>query len=92
MAQKPLLPAALASVPFGFVLVRVRVRFVNLEIRGCIHNRLGLSTFQSPFETGPEGPEFLPLCLLKHRLLCNSRFKDLSVYFIALLALPYGTP
>jgi len=24
----PLLPAALASVPFGFVLVRVRVRFL----------------------------------------------------------------
>ena len=31
----PLLPAALASVPFGFVLVRVRVR--------TLHPRFGLS-------------------------------------------------
>jgi hypothetical protein len=38
----PLLPAALASVPFGFVLVRVRVR-VYLPFL--------------VFETGPEGPE-----------------------------------
>ena len=31
---RTLLPAALASVPFGFVLVRVRVRFVG-SFRSC---------------------------------------------------------
>jgi len=45
----PLLPAALASVPFGFVLVRVRVRLLLVEtsvMRFCVFAFLG------PIRTG----------------------------------------
>jgi hypothetical protein len=51
---RELLPAALASVSFGFVLVRVRVRYVLC----AMFNRWTSDIIkQVKFEVGPEGPE-----------------------------------
>jgi hypothetical protein len=63
----PLLPAALASVPFGFVLVRVRVRCAQVKIvnRKCVEARKfgpPLSKVEAVHEINV-GPALSPFCV-----------------------------